>query len=288
MAATTSWTAVVGAEPALERTLSTEELDAALEAIADYADLKSPFTIGHSRAVADLVADAARASDLPTHETALLRRAALVHDIGRLGVSNAIWDKAGPLSAAEWERVRLHPYLTERMLAGSAALAPLGAIAAQHHLRLDGSGYPSGFGRGALSAAALLLGAADVYQACCEPRPHRSAKSPDEAADELRAEVRANRIDPNAADAVLAAAGHRVARRREGPAGLTPREVDVLRLLARGLSNKDIARRLTITPKTTNSHIEHIYAKLGVSSRAAASLFAAQSGLLPEEFALSG
>ena len=73
-----------------------------------------------------------------------LRRAGLVHDFGRLGVSNAIWDKRGPLGAGEWERVRTHPYLTERMLHGSEALAPLGAIAVQHHERLDGSGYPRG------------------------------------------------------------------------------------------------------------------------------------------------
>lgn len=285
-AATTSWAAVVNAEPALTRTLSRQELDAVLEAIADYTDLKSPFTIGHSRAVADLAAEAGRVHGLASSEVALLRRAALVHDIGRLGISNAIWDKPGPLSESEWERVRLHPYLTERMLAGSAALSPLGTIAAQDHLRLNGSGYPSGLGRASVSPLALILAAADVYQACLEPRPHRPARSADEAASELRAEVQAGRIDSGAADAVLAAAGHRVGRRREGPAGLTVREVEVLQLLARGMSNKAIAEHLVITPKTASSHVEHIYTKLGVSSRAAASLFAAQSGLLPEAAAV--
>ena len=285
VAASSTWTAVVDAEPALTRVLSGAELDVVLEAIADYADLKSPYTIGHSRAVADLATEAGSVQRLPASDAGLLRRAALVHDIGRLGVSNAIWDKPGPLSEGEWERVRLHPYLTERMLAGSAALASLGAIAAQDHLRLDGSGYPSGFGRAA-SPLAFTLAAADVYQACLELRPHRPARTPEEAAGELRREVSAGRIDAGAADAVLAAAGHRVGRRREGPAGLTAREVEVLRLLARGMSNKAIAERLVITPKTAGSHVEHIYTKLGVSSRAVASLFAAQSGLLPEKVAV--
>jgi HD-GYP domain-containing protein (c-di-GMP phosphodiesterase class II) len=283
VAATTSWASVVAAEPALQRKLDGPALDDVLEAIADYADLKSPFTLGHSRAVADLAAQAAAVFGLTPAEGTTLRRAALVHDIGRLGVSNAIWDKPGSLSAAEWERVRLHPYLTERMLAGSPALAPLGLIASQDHVRLGGLGYPSGGGRGALSPSALLLAAADVYQAMLEPRPHRPARTADDAAAELQAEVRAGRLDPAAADAVLAAAGHRVRRRPEGPAGLTARELDVLRLLARGLSNKAISARLGITPKTANTHIEHIYAKLDVSSRAAASLFASQSGLLPED-----
>jgi len=282
IATTTSWESVVSAEPGLARVLTAAELDDALEALADYVDLKSPFTIGHSRAVADLVAEAGRTCGLAAAETVVLRRAALVHDIGRLGVSNAIWDKPGPLTMSEQERVRLHPYLTERMLAGSAALAPLGTIAGQHHVRLDGSGYPRGVGRGALSTSAMLLAAADTYQAAREPRPYRPARTADEAADEVRRDVEAGRLDGQTAHAVLAAAGHRVGRRRETPAGLTGREVDVLRLLARGLSNKAIAERLVITPKTANSHVEHIYTKLGVSSRAAASLYAAQSGLLPE------
>ena len=281
VAAATSWDSVVSAEPGLAKVLSPAELDDVLEALADYADLKSPYTIGHSRAVADLSTEAARTCGLAVTEIGLLRRASLVHDIGRLGVSNAIWDKPGPLTTAEHERVRLHPYLSERMLAGSTVLAPLGVIAGQHHIRLDGSGYPQSAAR-TLSPLALLLAAADTYQAMLEPRPHRPARTPDEAADEVRRDVQAGKLDGQAGDAVLAAAGHPVHRRRNTPAGLTEREVDVLRLLARGLSNKAIAERLVITPKTAGSHVEHIYTKLGVSSRAAASLYAAQSGLLPD------
>jgi HD-GYP domain-containing protein (c-di-GMP phosphodiesterase class II) len=280
LAAATSWNAVIEAQPGLRRTLSNAELDEALEAIADFADLKSPYTMGHSRGVADLAAEAGRGCGLSEHDVRTLRRAGLVHDLGRLGVSNAIWDKRGDLTALERERVRLHPYLTERILSGSPVLAPLGVLAAQHHERLDGSGYPRGLRASALSPAARILAAADVYHAMVEPRPHRAPRSPSQAADELRAQARDRRLDGDAVDAVLSAAGHEATRRTVRPAGLTAREVEILRLLARGLLNKEIARRLRITPKTVGNHIEHIYAKIGVSSRAAAGLFATEHGLL--------
>jgi DNA-binding CsgD family transcriptional regulator len=203
-----------------------------------------------------------------------------VHDVGRLGVSNAVWDKRGELSQTDVERVRLHPYLSERMLAFSPALAPLGAIAVQHHERLDGSGYPRGLSGDAITPMGRILAAADCYHAITEMRPHRLARSPEEAAAVVRGEVAAGHLDGEAVDVVLRAAGHRVRRRREWPAGLTPREVEVLRLLARGLSNKEIAELLVISRKTAGSHVEHIYAKIGASNRARASLFAMKHGLM--------
>ena len=246
-------------------------------------DLKSPFTLGHSIAVAELAEDAGRRLGLAPEQVLTLRRAGFVHGFGRLGVSNSIWDRAGPLSAGEWERVRMYPYLTERMLHQSAALAPLGEIAVQHRERLDGSGYPRGLSGGAISMLARVLGAADAYTSMREPRPHRPARTAGEAVTEMRAEVRAGRLDGAAVDAVLEAAGHRLPRRREAVAGLTAREIEVLILLARGMSNRQIAERLVITPKTAGNHVEHIYAKIGASSRAGAAMFAVQHGLLPEE-----
>jgi HD-GYP domain-containing protein (c-di-GMP phosphodiesterase class II) len=278
-----TWEAVIDAEPGLALVLSGEQFDHALRAIADFVDLKSPYTLGHAGAVAELAADAGTRLGMPEPEVRMLKRAGLVHDFGRLGVSNAIWDKAGPLGAGEWERVRLHPYLTQRMLQQSEALAPLGRIAVAHRERLDGSGYPRGLSGPAIPRQARILAAADAYRAMLEPRPYRPASAPEEAASELRADVTAGRLDAEAVEAVLGAAGHRAPRRRGGPAGLTPREVEVLRLLARGLSNKEMAARLVISPKTVANHVEHIYTKIDASTRATASLFAMQHGLLPED-----
>jgi HD-GYP domain-containing protein (c-di-GMP phosphodiesterase class II) len=277
------WGAVIDAEPALAVVLVGDRIDEALLAIANFVDLKSPYFLGHARAVSELAAEAGSGLGLSEAEVRLLRRAGLVHGLGRLGVSNAILDKPGPLGAGEWERVRLQPYVTDRMLRQSASLAPVARIAVQHRERIDGSGYPRGLSGSAISREARILAASDAYQAMREPRPHRRERSADEAATELRADVRAGLFDADAVDAVLGAAGHRVPRRREGPAGLTSREIEVLRLLARGLSNKQIAQRLVISPKTVANHTEHIYAKINTSTRAAAGLYAMQHGLLPEE-----
>ena len=278
-----SWDTVVNAEPALMVVLDAGQYDAALAAIANFVDLKSPYFLGHARAVSDLAGAAAAAMAMSPDDVMTVRRVGLVHGIGRLGVSNAIWDKQGPLGAGEWERVRMQPYLTERILRQSHELAPLGAIAVQMRERMDGSGYPRGLSGGAISRLARLLASADAYQAMREPRPYREQRTEDEAAAELRADVRAGRLDAAAVEAVLDVAGHRPRRRREGPAGLTAREIEVLQLAARGLSNKEIAARLVISPKTVGNHIEHIYTKIGVTTRAGAGLFAMQYGLLPED-----
>ncbi len=275
-----TWPDVIDAEPGLRRVVAGSELDGVLEAMADLVDMKSPHMAGHSRGVANLAAEAARTSGLGAPDVSDLRRAGFVHDLGRLGISNAIWDKPGPLTGAERERVRLHPYLTDRMLAGQSALGQVRSLAARHHERLDGSGYPRGLAGAELSPADRILAAADVYHAMTEPRPHRAALSSEVAAAELRAEVKAGRLDGDAVNAVLGAAGHRAPPRRDWPGGLTAREVEVLGLLARGRSNKEIAQELVVTPKTVSSHIEHIYSKIDVSSRAAATLFATQHGLV--------
>jgi HD-GYP domain-containing protein (c-di-GMP phosphodiesterase class II) len=214
-------------------------------------------------------------------EATTLRQAGLIHDLGRVGVQSAIWDKEGPLLDSEWERVRLHPYYTERIVARPKALAQLGALAALHHERLDGSGYFRALPASGLSPAARLLAAADVYHAMTEPRPHRVPLEPEAAASALKQEVRNGRIDSDAANAVLAAAGHRVQPvRHERVAGLTEREIEVLRLVARGHSNRVIAGVLGLTPKTVGNHIQNIYSKIDVSTRAGATVFAMQHGIV--------
>ena len=271
--------ALIEAEPGLRRQLSERELDSALEAVADFTDLRSPPRAGHSRAVADLAATAARLCGLPEREIVTLRRAALVHDIGMHGVPASILGKPGPLTGAEAERMRLASYWTARVLARPPALARIGAIASLASERLDGSGYHRGLSGAAIPAGGRILAAADACRAMSEPRPYRPALSPKQAADELRKEVRAGRQSADAVDAVLTAAGQR-AKRRAGPAGLTPREIEVLTLIARGASTRQVARALGITAKTAGTHIERIYTKTGASTRSTATLFAMQHGLL--------
>jgi HD-GYP domain-containing protein (c-di-GMP phosphodiesterase class II) len=274
------WDTLLDAEPRLSQRVSGPELDRVLEAMADLVDLKSPYLAGHSRGVANLAAEAGRLSGMSAPDVTTMRRAGLIHDLGRLGVSNAVLDKPGPLTEAERERVRLHPYLTDRMMAQVSALDASRRIAARHHERLDGSGYPRGLTAMSLTPPDRLLAAADAYHAMTEPRPHRAPLDAAAAAAALREEVRAGRLDGDAVHVVLKAAGHRAPIRRTWPGGLTAREVDVLVLLARGYPNREIARRLVVSPKTVSNHVEHIYTKLGISSRAAATLFATQQGLM--------
>jgi HD-GYP domain-containing protein (c-di-GMP phosphodiesterase class II) len=272
---------VLDAEPEPVVVIEPDGLDGALTAVADFTDLKSPFFRGHSTGLAALAADAARATGLPEADATALGRAALVHDVGRVGVPNGIWDRPGPLSAEQWERVRLHPYLTERVLQRCSTLSPFADLAGRHHERADGSGYHRGTSGGELGPAARLLATADAYHAMGEPRPHRNALTPADAVSQLLDDVDAGRFGRAEADAVLTAAGQvgrpaHVAR----PAGLTERGVDVLALIARGLSNKAVATELRISAKTVGHHVEHIYTKAGVRTRAGATLFAMEHGLL--------
>jgi HD-GYP domain-containing protein (c-di-GMP phosphodiesterase class II) len=279
--AVVSWDEVLRLEPEPRVVFSDEEIDAACLAMADFADIKSPFTNGHSRAVAALAVEAGRRFGMSTGELADLRRAAMLHDIGQSAISARIWTKPGPLSEPEWEEVRLHPYYGERILSRSPALARLGALVGGHHERLDGAGYHRGVGAAGLPPQARILAVAEAYEGMVEDRAHRKALSADRAAAELKRGVRDGRIDGDCADAVLAAAGHNVPPvRKRLPAGLTEREVEILRLIARGGSMKEIARRLAISPKTVDNHIQHIYPKIAVKTRAGATLFAIEQGLV--------
>jgi HD-GYP domain-containing protein (c-di-GMP phosphodiesterase class II) len=189
-----------------------------------------------------------------------------------------VWQKPGPLRPGEWEQVRLHAYHSERILCRSPFLAALTPVATAHHERLDGSGYHRGTVAAALAPAARLLAAVDAYHAMTEPCPHREARSPGQAAERLTEEARAGRLDPVAVSAVLVAAGQ-PAPRIERPAGLTDREAQVVGLLARGLQTKQVAHALGISVKTADTHVQNAYRKIGISTRAAATLFAMQHGL---------
>ena len=273
------WEQTLDREPGPRLTLEGEAIDRALGAMGDFADLASPYLAGHSAGVAELATAAARQCRLEPAALMTLRRGALVHDLGRVAVPVRIWQKAAPLTPDDWERVRLHAYHSERVLTRSAFLAALAPVASFHHERLDGSGYHRGTAAAELTPPARLLAAADTYHAMTEPRPHRAAFPPGQAAEALGREAHAGRLDPDAVAGVLEAAGQRVPRMGR-PAGLTEREAEVLALLARGLQTKQVARRLGISVKTADHHVQNAYAKIGVSTRAAAALFAMQHGLM--------
>lgn len=256
-------------------------MDAVCRVFGDAVDLKSPFHHGHSAGVASLACDAAERLGMAAAEVRGLRRAALLHDIGRAAVPNGVWEKPGPLGFGDWERVRLHAYHSERILSRCAPLASLASLAGMHHERLDGSGYHRGASASATPMSARVLAAADAFQAATQERAHRPALGPEAAARSLAADADAGRLDGDAARAVIEAAGQRApATRGARPAGLTDRQVEVLRLVARGLSNPEIARELVVTRRTAEHHVQDIYAKIGVSSRAAAALFAMEHDLL--------
>jgi HD-GYP domain-containing protein (c-di-GMP phosphodiesterase class II)/DNA-binding CsgD family transcriptional regulator len=278
----TAWEEAMQAEPGPRPLIGEDQVDACLCAVADFADLKSTWTIGHSRGVADLAGPAGAAAGLPAGDVRTLRRAALVHDIGRVAVPVRVWAKPGPLTRDERERVRLHAYHSERVLDAAVSLRPLARLAGSHGERCDGSGYHRGSRAPDLPLAAWLLAAADAYHAMREPRPHRPALAPGAAAAELRRASAAGKFPPEAVSAVLAAAGMPVPTAPR-PAGLSERECEVLSLVARGLATKQVARRLGISPKTCDHHIQSLYAKAGVSTRAAATLFALEHGLVSSE-----
>lgn len=269
-----AWAAVVDAEPGPPRVFRDDAaLDDALAGFGDAGDLKSPWFTGHSRGVAQLAR--LGAERLGSVDPVLVHRAALLHDLGRVAVPSGIWEKPGPLRPEEWELVRLHPYHTSRILARSPLLAPLGAVAGRHHERGDGSGYPAAVRAPELDAAACLLAAADVLHALLEPRPHRPAVDLAEAARVLAALP----LDRDAVRAVLDAAGAPAAALPRLPAGLTERELQVLRLLVAGDTKRDVAAELSLSPSTVHTHTVHIYEKCGVATRAGLAMFAMQHGL---------
>ncbi len=273
------WSTAGALAPDPGEALNGSALDRLLRAMGDFVDLKCPFTLGHSRAVAELAENAGTCAGLPQDEIDILRRAGYVHDLGRIGVSNRVWEKPGELTHAERERVHLHPYLTGRILARVGGLKAVREVAVNHHERLDGSGYPNGLRGDDLSVRDRVLAAAESYCASMEPRPYRDALDDAAAAKQLRTEAARGRMDGDAVEAVLEAAGHRPSRRAARPAGLTRREAEVLLHVAQGLSNREIASALWISEKTVRNHVEHIYAKIGVSNRIGASLYAARHGL---------
>jgi HD-GYP domain-containing protein (c-di-GMP phosphodiesterase class II) len=274
------WDDFLALEPKPHRMLGPDEFDRAVAALGDFADMVSPRMSGHSPGVAGLAESAAAVAGFDEAATRRIRHAALLHDVGRAAIHPRIWQKPGPLSADEWEKVRLHPYHTSRVLAPSRPLQGLADLACCHHEKIDGSGYHRNVPAAALDPLARLLAAADAFHAMAEPRHHRDPLTLEEAAGILAEQAREGRLDPDAVGAVVEAGGLESPDFSD-PANLTSREAQVVGLLARGLQTKQIASRLDISPKTADHHIQNAYRKIGVSTRAAATLYATEHGLVP-------
>ena len=273
---------ILALEPAPHSMLDEQACDEAYLAIADMIDMRMPFTFGHSRAVASLADAAGKKLGLPASDIRDVRWAAYTHDIGELAIPVSTWMRAGALTERETDAARLHPYHGERALAslGGDGKA-IAALVQRHHERLDGSGYHRNSRGQDLSPAARVLAAAETFQTAREARPYRPALDDAAAAAKLRSAVRDGKLCADAVEAVLSCAGQPA--RRAAPerlAGLTPREIEVLRLIAAGDTAKEAARKLEIAPKTADNHIQSLYSKIGVSTRAGAALYALERGLV--------
>ena len=274
---------ILALEPEPHATLSEEGCEEAFLAIADMIDMRMPFTFGHSRAVASLTEAACKRAGLPAADIRAAKWGAYTHDIGELAVPVSTWMRPGALTERETDAAHLHPYHGERALAslGGEEGKAIAALVLRHHERLDGTGYHRYAMAPDLSPAARILAAAEAFQTAREARPHRTALSDAAAAAKLRDAVRDGKLCSEAVEAVLTVAGQ-PARRSTGEriAGLTPREIEVLRLIAAGHTAKEAARELEISPKTADNHIQSLYSKIGVKTRAGAALFALERGMM--------
>ena len=274
------WDRVLDVEPLPVARVASSKLRVIAELLADFADMKSTWTLGHSRGVAERVRRGADAMGARDDERAHAEIAALVHDLGRVAISNALWDKPGPLGRTELEEVRTHAFHTDRILRTiGGAFGELADVASAAHERVDGSGYHRRLGAGSLSRWVRLVAAADVAQAMSEARPHRAALAEADAERTLRQLASEGALCARAVDAVLGAPAQKKAR-AAFPAGLSEREIEVLRLVARGLTDKEVAATLGISHRTVHHHNKHAYDKIGVSTRAAAALFLVENDLL--------
>ncbi len=253
-------------------------------AFADFAELKTAHKAGHARNTADIAGAVAAKMGLPQSSVSLVRRAALVHDIGEVGIPGRILVKEGALEEWEVEQVHLHPHYTERILSRVPALHSIATIAGAHHEWMNGQGYHRGLSGPQIPLGARILAVADAFQELLEGRPGHPGMEKEESLKAMRKEVGPH-LDSECFEALSEVIGVTLSKeslRRQWPVGLTDREVEILRISATGLTKRQMAQHLTISEKTVGTHLEHIYGKIGCSSRAAAVLFAMEQGLLTD------
>jgi HD-GYP domain-containing protein (c-di-GMP phosphodiesterase class II) len=279
------WPLVMSLEPENRmQWISDEQLNKAVVALADFADMKSPYSLGHSRRVATTAGALARGLQLHNEDVVDVNRAALCHDLGLVAVPSFVLDRSpNKLTRAEWEQVRLHPYHGERILENVPSLRGAAALVGAHHERPDGRGYYRGLKDRQIPIGSQIIAVSDRFDELTHDGPERQALT---AADAVRAmeQDAGHAFSSSVFEALENSLGLRseilTPARRTWPAGLTDREVEILRFAARGQSRREIAQRLVVSESTVRTHLEHIYQKCGVSSRAAATLFAVEHDLL--------
>ncbi|HVL32768.1 MAG TPA: HD domain-containing phosphohydrolase [Actinomycetota bacterium] len=271
------WDVFLDTEPGSRLEVGPDELLTVAGAFADFADQKSGWFAGHSRRVSALAGTAAAAMGLDAEQQHAMKLAGLLHDVGRVAVRNGVWDKAGALTLRERQLAESHSYHTEAVLKMSPTLTSLAGISATAHERADGTGYHSR--RRAIDPSSALLGIADVYDAMSHERSWRPAFAPEDVVAEIRSMCASGSLHAECAAAILSAAHGGQDVEVAYPAGLTAREVDVIRLLITGLPTKTIASRLSISPKTADKHIQSVYEKTGLRGRAPVALFALEHGI---------
>ena len=257
--------------------LTAGQADVVCELLADFADAKCRRTWNHSREVARIGVEIADAMGFGAGERWGLRRAGLVHDIGKAAVPVGILEKGDYLSEAESQRFRTHPHYTEVVLERVGPLHQLASVAAAHHEHLDGNGYHRGLSSGNLDTAARVLAVADRYVL-------QRAGEQDE--DRILAALKLLAgpvLDPECIDGLNKAIGKGGAapvRPAASHGNLSERELEVLRLVAEGATAREVAGKLVISRKTAEHHLEHVYNKLGVTSKTAAAVYAVTNGLI--------
>ncbi len=282
------WETVLSMEPlSPHRFLPAERLADVAMAFADFVDLKSFYAVGHSRRVGDLAARIARRM-LGESEAETVRLAGLTHDLGLVAVPSFVLHKSQEeLSAAEWERLRLHPYHAERILGRIPAFRAVIPLVGAHHERVDGQGYYRGLAGSQIPPGARILAVADRYDELTHGLPGHPPLDSRSGAGALHvdagkayAEECVRSLEEELRSDGPSKGGARGSRQRQWPRGLTSREVELLRLLAGGLSRREVARKLFLSEHTVRHHLEHIYDKIGVRTRVAATLFAVEHDLL--------
>jgi DNA-binding CsgD family transcriptional regulator len=218
-------------------------------------------------------------------EATVVRRAGLAHDLGLVGVPSYTLNKPDDqLTHAEREILRLHSYHGERILASVPAVAPLAPIVGGHHERFDGGGYFRGLKGRDIPLGARIVAVANRLDELTHDAPGRTALSIDDALTVLARESGAS-LDGEIVAPVRRSLGATpiipASAEAPWPAGLTDREVDVLRLASKGLTRKQIGDQLSITENTVRHHLEHIYEKTGTATRVAVTLFAMEHNLIP-------